>query len=158
MLVSSQQQPLRHFRVRVDHVPELDLLLAEIFLLYEEVDGVALAEEGGLQGAVLHVAGDRPDYKLLDGGPARVRGGVARHEPVLALAVLVSQRHQGIVLVIIQAGLDHWDWSRWRQTTAARRPPYCAAAGGSAPGTESGAPASSPPARPASWQFDCRKF
>ena len=46
----------------------LILLEPGLVVLYEEVDGVALAEEGGLQGAVLHVAGDRPNHKVLERG------------------------------------------------------------------------------------------
>ena len=76
----------------------LILLQPGLVVMDEEVYGVALAEEGGAQGAILDVTRGGPDHELLDGGPARVRGGAARLEPVLALAVLVGQRHQGIVL------------------------------------------------------------
>ena len=44
---------------------------------------MALAKEGGAQGAVLDVAGDGPDHELLDGGPARVRGGAVPKERVV---------------------------------------------------------------------------
>ena len=37
------------------------------------MDGVALAEKGGAQGAVLDVAEDGHNHMLLNGGPARVR-------------------------------------------------------------------------------------
>ena len=76
----------------------LILLQPGLVVMDEEVYGVALAEEGGAQGAILDVARGGPDHELLDGGPARVLAGTARLEPVLALAVFVGQRHQIVVL------------------------------------------------------------
>jgi len=71
------------------------------------MDGVTLAQESRPEGRVLDIAGNRSNHQLLDGRPPGVGGGAAGLEPVLALAVLVGHRHQGVILDIVETGLHH---------------------------------------------------
>jgi hypothetical protein len=50
------------------------------------------------EGGVLHIARNGSDHELLAGRPTGIRGGRAGLEPVLSLTVLVSQRHNRVVL------------------------------------------------------------
>jgi len=107
------QQPPGHLLLGVHNVSELDLLLPELLLvllqpglviLDEQMNGVSLGQKGRSKGGVLHISGDGAYHQLLLGGPPGVGGGTPRLEPVLALAMLVGQRHDGGVLHVVKAG------------------------------------------------------
>jgi len=108
------KKTLSHLRVSVYDISKLDLLLAKLLLvllqpglviLDEKVSGMTFTEKGRPKGCILHITRNWSNHELLLGAPPRVRRGAAGLEPVLALAVLVCQSHQRIVLHVVQRGL-----------------------------------------------------
>ena len=80
-------------------------MLRHLIVLDEEVEGVSLGEKGGPQLGIFHVPGNGADHELVGGAPPRIRHRTGRLEPVLPLPKLVGERHNGVVLDVVQAEL-----------------------------------------------------